>query len=328
MKVARFGAGLIAANGALYAVGGNGAADDVEVSKVAPDGGLGPWATTTRLPMGLDMFGLAAAGGYLYVAGGRASSLPEVASVFSAPVQPDAGLGSWSALTPLPSPRSFAQAFALDGHLVVIGGDVGANTSVVHAPLLDAGLIGAWTAMPDLAGGSRWGEAAAEENGAIVIAGGSVDGTITNRVWSSSLLEAPNGRAAHVVKLAANGGRIEGLLITGTASASASLRASLRVAGSDGVFGAPVDLGPVTLGTELTVSPLPGQAAEVTLTLSGDAAVEKIDVLGTPAPAPAFTVGCGCGNVEAPSATLLALGLLLLRRRALRGPTSVPALRA
>lgn len=87
--------------------------------------------------------------GYMYLAGGLNSQAPfDRSEVFSAPLQPNGGLGAWKKVGNLPIAMGRCGGAVKGDKLVILGGRFGGTTStnrVFSASLLPGGDIGAFT---------------------------------------------------------------------------------------------------------------------------------------------------------------------------------------
>ncbi len=119
-------------------------------------GTVGTWtASTNTLPQSL--FGLSATvhNGFLYVAGGLNTTGTPVTGVYSAPVNADGTIGTWTTATnTLPTARAFGTMVVFGGILYYINGDLNAsippnNQGVGDKDVLYAsavrGAVGTWT---------------------------------------------------------------------------------------------------------------------------------------------------------------------------------------
>lgn len=121
---------LAASKGFVYALGGYAGGDDdagadfaQQVFGVASTNGASAFSATA-LPKA-TMFGDAVAvDGYLFVFGGRDSTFGNDprADVMSAAIDSDGTLGTWSAQTPLPDPRTNEHIITYSNYVYVIGG--------------------------------------------------------------------------------------------------------------------------------------------------------------------------------------------------------------
>ena len=146
----------------IYVIGGQvnatdaGGTNTVYVASVDSNtGAVGTWTTlTTTLPQ--PLFGLSATvhNGYLYVAGGVNTNGVPVGSIYSAQVNADGTLGSWTtSANSLPTPRAFGKMFVFGGIIYYINGDQNSSIPpndqdvgdkfVYYASAL-RGAVGAW----------------------------------------------------------------------------------------------------------------------------------------------------------------------------------------
>jgi N-acetylneuraminic acid mutarotase len=123
MHFPRGGHVLIAAQGRLYAIGGNTSRGNVAPVEVF-DPGANAWTTLTSLPVPRNHVSGFVMGGSVCVAGGRYPTTARVDCV-------DAG-GSWSRLADLPQSTSGSGATTfLGGEVVVLGGQDASETRIV-----------------------------------------------------------------------------------------------------------------------------------------------------------------------------------------------------
>lgn len=146
----------------IYVIGGQvNATDQTGSNKVymasvdSTSGAVGTWtALTNNLPQAL--FGLTATvhNGYLYVTGGVGSNGAPASAVYSAPVNSDGTLGTWTTATnSLPTPTAFGTMFIFGGVMYYIDGDVNTgvapndqdvgDTNVYYASAV-RGVVGSW----------------------------------------------------------------------------------------------------------------------------------------------------------------------------------------
>jgi hypothetical protein len=157
---------LVAANSHfIYVIGGQANSSDtpggtnaVYMASVDPTtGAVGTWKTlTSTLPDSLVGPAVTIYNGYIYVAGGLSPQQTPVTDVFSAPINADGTLGSWTKSTnALPLAISFATTFGFGGNLYVLNGDPNgssdpnqtATVGLQDARLASAnnGVVGTWT---------------------------------------------------------------------------------------------------------------------------------------------------------------------------------------
>jgi hypothetical protein len=104
-----------------------GGTNTVYVASVDPTNGtVGTWKALTSTPLPDSLTGPAVTiyNGYIYVAGGLSTQQVPVTDVFSAPINSDGTLGSWTKSTnALPLAIAFATTFGFGGNLYVLNGD-------------------------------------------------------------------------------------------------------------------------------------------------------------------------------------------------------------
>ncbi|HLZ93172.1 MAG TPA: hypothetical protein VKQ28_15800 [Candidatus Acidoferrum sp.] len=148
----------------IYVLGGQvnftdspGGTNTVYIASVDSTAGtVGTWtASTNTLPKSLLGLTATVHNGYLYVAGGLDTNGNPVKDVYSAPVNADGTIGTWTTATNvLPIARSFGTMFVFGGIMYYINGDPNASllpnsqgvgdTSVYYASAV-RGVVGSWT---------------------------------------------------------------------------------------------------------------------------------------------------------------------------------------
>ena len=147
----------------IYVIGGQvsstdvGGANTVYVASVDSTAGtVGTWtALTSTLPQPLLGLSATVHNGYLYVAGGRDTSGNPADTVYSAPVNADGTIGTWTTSTnALLKKKSFGAMFIFGGIIYYINGDPNSSilpnnqgvgdTDVYYASAV-RGKVGSWT---------------------------------------------------------------------------------------------------------------------------------------------------------------------------------------
>ena len=138
------------------------------------------WQTTNTLPAGISNNQAVVTKGRIYLLGGH-NGTSHVATVYSAPLNPDGSIGTWVVDTPLPAERSSSQAIVTKNRVYLIGGQSASGYStVVYTASIDSdGFIGAWTTGPSLPVGLSASEAFVTKNRVYLV--GGVSGTSTFR---------------------------------------------------------------------------------------------------------------------------------------------------
>jgi len=149
----------------IYAIAGQASSSDTPggtntvymASVDATAGSVGTWkALSSTLPDSLVGPAVTVYNGFIYVVGGLTPQQTPTADVFSAPINSDGTLGSWTKSTnPIPAAVAFATAFGFGGNLYVLNGDPNGSsdpnqqTTVgladVRLAPANNGVVGAWT---------------------------------------------------------------------------------------------------------------------------------------------------------------------------------------
>jgi hypothetical protein len=119
----------VAANGFVYVISGEHynptdgifISSNVYYSKINSDGSLGAWNIANPLPDSLIYLSASVWNNTIYVAGGYNGGETESSNIYSAQIQSNGSLSSWTTQTSLPIVTD-AQAGAINGYLYEIGG--------------------------------------------------------------------------------------------------------------------------------------------------------------------------------------------------------------
>lgn len=153
----------------IYVIGGQQASTDAPggtntvyiASVTASSGAIGTWtASPNTLPQALVGMSATVHNGYLYVAGGLTTGAIPTNAVYSAPINTDGTIGTWTTATnTLPTAAAFGEMFVFGGKIYWIDGDPNnstapnaqgtGNTNVYYASAL-RGTVGTWTLNPNL----------------------------------------------------------------------------------------------------------------------------------------------------------------------------------
>jgi hypothetical protein len=117
------GGGAAVHNDRIYFVGGSNGSrlDGVYYATINPNGSLGAWQVTTSLPEEKEGLGLVEYNGYLFAIGGYSSS-GVMDTVFTAPINLDGSVGTWSVSTALPAARTVLGATSANGFVYSLAG--------------------------------------------------------------------------------------------------------------------------------------------------------------------------------------------------------------
>lgn len=170
----------------VFLLGGevNGAVSStVYTAPIHPDGSLGIWVTGTSLPATVAYSQVIATKNRVYLLGGQiAGSWSAV--VYTAPINADGTLGTWSTTTSLPATVAYSQAVDTKNRVYLLGGQInGSNSAVVyHAPINADGTLGTWVTGTSLPGTVR-DSSVVITSSRIYTLGGLVNGGHSNIVY-------------------------------------------------------------------------------------------------------------------------------------------------
>jgi len=180
----RGGAGVVVHEGLIYLIAGiqNGHTDGHVSWLDVFDPRDGSWRQLADAPRPRDHFHAAVIDGRIYAAGGRRSSAA-TGQVFELTVPEvdvyDLATGQWSTLPPsanIPTERAGTATVVLDGRLLVIGGESGAQ-AIAHSEVeaYDPS-TGSWTTLPPLQVGRHGAQAIVHGDAIYIAAGSSIRG--------------------------------------------------------------------------------------------------------------------------------------------------------
>ena len=141
-------------------------------SKIASDGTLGSWTSTTSLPQAITGHAVVAAGGHIYTLGGSPTSAGACGSnndcmntVYYAPLNGDGTIGSWSTTSSFTTARARTVATVYGDYIYIGGGgNTGYLNDVQYARINSDGTLGSWTSTSSFTN-ARYGHQFAAYNG-------------------------------------------------------------------------------------------------------------------------------------------------------------------
>ena len=187
LTTARSGHAAAALGGSIYAAGGIGVLGvpfaSAERFDPGAGGAAGAWRPIASMTVARYYFGVAAAAGKLWAAGGLTHAAGGARSVLASVEAFDPATGAWSvrAALRLPAPRErFGIAVWGGRELYLLGGcstdcigDQGLEQSVIRADVGGGDGNGAWAAAPDLPVANGWFGVGVVNNSIMVVGGGT-----------------------------------------------------------------------------------------------------------------------------------------------------------
>lgn len=254
----------------LYIAGGasSGPKSGVYSSLIGTGGTLGPWQTLHSLPQPLYNHAGVLQSGFAVILGGENANGPQ-ATVYSAPIQAGGKIGNWSSTTALPAGIYDEGAVASGGFIWSIGGFFAGDVpqSTVYSAAQSGGTVGNWTAQTPLP--VALGEVGTvTANGYIYVLGGhAASGAPVNTVYAAKI--GANGAIGNWASLTAlpQARKDLGVAVSpdGYLWATGGYNSSNHATNT--VYRAPLNADG-TIGTWLSLTPLPASVAEHTLTVA------------------------------------------------------------
>ena len=171
----------------VYLLGGysSGYTATVYTAPINSDGTLGSWTTGTSLPGALSASQAIVTKDRVYLLGGY-SGVNSVATVYTAPINSDGTLGSWTTGTSLPGILSDSQAIVTKDRVYLFGGFSSAYIATVYtAPINSDGTLGYWTTGTSLPGVLGFSQAIVTKDRVYLLGGNN--SSYTDTVYTGSL---------------------------------------------------------------------------------------------------------------------------------------------
>jgi len=222
----------------VYLLGGwnSSIVSTVYTAPINSDGTLGTWTTGTSLPAGWTSSQAIVTNSRVYLLGGYNGS-SYTATVYTAPINSDGTLGTWTTGTSVPDSIGRSQSIMTKDRVYLLGGYNGSPVSTVYtAPINSDGTLGTWTTGTSLPG-ALCNSQAIVTNSRVYLLGGengspvstvytapiNSDGTLGTWTTGTSL---PGGLTStqvivtngHVYLLGGNNGSVTSTVYTATIS--------------------------------------------------------------------------------------------------------------
>ncbi len=176
----------------VYVCGGYNGTSHTSIVYTAPinsDGTLGTWVSSTSLPGNLSWSQAIVTKNRVYLLGGSAVTGAAISTVYTAVINTDGTLGTWSTGTALPAVRGWAQAIVVKDRVYLLGGSNGttSQSTVYTAPINTDGTLGTWTTGTALPGLRSHSQAIVTKNYVYLLAGGTAAGGFTDIIYSAAI---------------------------------------------------------------------------------------------------------------------------------------------
>ena len=170
----------------VYLLGGyNGAfSSTVYTAPINADGTLGTWTTATALPAPVTYSQAIVTKNRVYLLGGYINGAFS-STVYTAPINADGTLGTWTTATALPGTVTYSQAIVTNNRVYLLGGLInGASSATVYtAPINTDGTLGTWTTATALPATVYYSQAIVTKN-RVYLLGGIINGDPSSTVYT------------------------------------------------------------------------------------------------------------------------------------------------
>ena len=147
------------------------------------------WVSGTALPSVFSHTTVIATKNRVYALGGYLGSGSYSATVYTAPINEDGTLGTWTTSTSLPAGLIASSAFVTNNRVYLIGGATGTGThltTVRTAPINADGTLGAWTTGPSLPAALAWTKTIVTKN-RVYTFGGTNGNAIISTIYTATI---------------------------------------------------------------------------------------------------------------------------------------------
>ena len=176
----------------VYLLGGSGVGN-IYTTPINSDGTLGTWSTAGTLPVALSRSQAIVTKNRIYLLGGWNGSTI-VSTIYTAPINSDGTLGTWSTAGNIPAAICGSQAVVKNDRVFLLGGmSAGSNyvSTVYTAPINIDGTLGTWAAGTSLPSAVGFSQAVVTNSRIYLIGGNNNSGNIAT-VYVASFLGGKN----------------------------------------------------------------------------------------------------------------------------------------
>jgi len=180
----------IVTNSRIYLLGGwNGTSvvNTVYSTTYNSDGTIGSWSTSTSLPVGVLEASVFTTKNRVYLCGGHTTwPSPVLSSVYTASINTDGTLGTWTASASLPLAFGSSEIFVTKNRVYLLGGHNGSTqfSTVVTATINADGTVGTWGIGSSLPGALAHSRCVCLKNKLYLIGGSNTSAT-SNAIYSA-----------------------------------------------------------------------------------------------------------------------------------------------
>ncbi|EKD89618.1 MAG: hypothetical protein ACD_33C00030G0004 [uncultured bacterium] len=176
----------------VYLLGGffgSSANSAVYTATINADGTLGTWTTGTSLPATVYQSQAIVTKNRVYLLGGWDDNIGRISIVYTAPINTDGTLGTWTTGISLPEAVMNSQAIVTKNRVYLLGGvgNMNVNISTVRtAPINTDGTLGTWTTGTPLPGTVTHSQAIVTKN-RVYLLGGNINGGSSSVTYTAPI---------------------------------------------------------------------------------------------------------------------------------------------
>ena len=190
-----YGSQAIVTKDRVYLLGGiinDAYSSTVYTAPILADGTLGTWTAATSLPGTVYYSQAIVTKDRVYLLGGYTGSASS-STVYTAPINADGTLGTWTTATSLPGTVGYSQAIVTKDRVYLLGGYINnASSSTVYtAPILADGTLGTWTTATSLPGTVSRSQAIVTKD-RVYLLGGAINSASSSTVYTANFTGGSN----------------------------------------------------------------------------------------------------------------------------------------
>jgi hypothetical protein len=169
----------------------------IQSANIYPNGGIGTWSNQGNLPTTLSASQAVVTKNRVYMLGGNNGGTV-VSTVYTAPINSDGTLGTWTSGASLPGNDAGYQVFVTKNTVYVLGGNSAPSTSsstVYKAQINADGIIGTWSTGTSIPANLVASQLIATKNRVYLL--GGYNTTSLNTIYSAPILEGLNDYSSY-----------------------------------------------------------------------------------------------------------------------------------
>lgn len=179
---------IVVQNNRLYIIGGlnnNPYLNTIYSAPINQDGTLGGFSVISTFPTGIAGAGVITTGNYIHVIGGASQDYSPLNTVYSAIINTDGTLGSWTQTGTIPVVKFRVKLVNINNFVYLIGSEGGDATAIYRCKINNDGSLGSWSLYGYLPEPSMESEAVVTNNMIYLFVGNK--GSYTSDVYKAEI---------------------------------------------------------------------------------------------------------------------------------------------